>query len=442
MLTTPPSAAALPDETPALAQPAPTLVRYQVIAMTVLLGMVTYLDRACISKLAPNIMKDLALTKVQMGWVFSAFALSYTLFALPAARIASRYGTRLLLTAMVLWWSVFTIGSAFAVGCASMIAIRFIFGIGEAGAWPCISQTFSQWTPVKDRGKAQGIAFTGAHLTGGLTPMLVIKLLDFMSWRSIFVCFGMVGFLWAAVWQRWFRDRPAEHSGVNAAELQLIMRGREEAPKTAGEAVGWEFWRRLAGSRNMRALCMAYFPNSFVFYFCITWLPDYLKEKHGFDAMQLGFLAGLPLILSVFGDLLGGILSDRVTAKWGRHAGRSGVGASANLASGLALLAVPFCHNPVLAAVLIAVSVGASMFMLGPAWGSCIDMGGKHAGVVAAAMNTTAQFGAMLCPLLVAYALKWYGSWDITIFTMAALFLIGAVAWTFIDHERAIPEES
>ena len=154
----------------------PTRVRYQVVALTVLLAMVTYLDRVCISKLAPDIMRDLGLSKIEMGYVFSAFALAYALFEIPTAWWADRGGTRLVLTRIVLWWSTFTIATAAAVNYATLLLVRFLFGAGEAGAWPCVARTFSRWIPARERGRVQGIFFAGAHLAGGLTPLAVVAL--------------------------------------------------------------------------------------------------------------------------------------------------------------------------------------------------------------------------------------------------------------------------
>lgn len=415
----------------------PTHVRHRVVALAILLAMVTYLDRVCISKLAPDIMRDLSLSKVQMGYVFSAFALAYALFEIPTAWWADRQGTRRILTRIVVWWPGFTIATAAATGFASLLAIRFLFGAGEAGAWPCVARTFSRWIPRRERGTVQGIFFAGAHLIGGFTPLLVTVLLGFISWRLIFVGFGLLGLLWAAGWYAWFRDEPAEHSEVNAAERQLILAGREP---DAGHLAGGAYWRRLLRHRNVLALCLMYFPNSFVFYFCITWLPTYLKEKHGFDAAALGFLAGLPLMLSVFGDLLGGLVTDRVTARFGLRAGRSGVGAVAYVIAGGALLLAPAVTHPVAAAVLIAVAVAASMFTLAAAWGTCIDVGGNHAGVVSAAMNTASQIGSLLCPLIVAYSLKWFADWNISLYLMGTLFLLGAGCWLLIDPRERIFE--
>jgi MFS family permease len=184
-------------------------------------------------------------------------------------------------------------------------------------------------------------------------------------------------------------------------------------------------------------------PNSFAFYFCITWLPTYLKEKHHFDAAALGLLAGLPLILSVAGDLCGGLVTDKVTARFGLRAGRCLVGGLAYLFAGLSLLAVPFCAHPVVAAVLLSAGVAASMFTLGAAWGTCIDIAGNDAATVSGLMNTAGSIGSMLCPLLVAYTLKWFGNnWDISIGLMAGMFLAGAVCWSLVDPRQQIFKEA
>lgn len=413
----------------------PSRVRYRVVALAVLLAMVTYLDRVCISKLAPDIMRDLGLSKIQMSYVFSAFALAYAIFEIPTAWWADRAGTRTVLTRIVLWWSSFTIITAGALNYGSLLLTRFLFGAGEAGAWPCVARTFSRWIPGCERGTIQGIFFAGAHLAGGLTPLAVVALLPYLHWRAIFVCFGAVGFLWAAVWYRWFRSDPAEHSSVNAAELEHIT---AERLAESGHASGWRYWRQLSRNRSVIALCIMYPANSVIFYFCITWLPTYLHEKHGFDAAQLGFLSGLPLLLSVVSDLFGGLVSDRVAARFGLHAGRCVVGATAYAIAAAALFIAASSRAPILAAVLISVSTAACMFTTAGAWGVCIEMGRNHAGVVSATMNTSGQIGSLLCPLVVGYSVEWFGNWDLPLYLMASLFLLGAVCWLVIDPRQPV----
>ena len=413
----------------------PTHVRYRVVALATALGMITYLDRACIATLAPGIVRDLGLSTVQMGYVFTVFQLAYALFEIPTAWWADRRGTRSVLSRIVLWWSCLTAATGAALNYPMMLAVRFLFGMGEAGAWPCVARTFARWIPMRERGRVQGVFFAGAHLVGGLTPMLVLWLLNFLHWRTIFICFGTVGFVWVLVWHFWFRNDPSEHASVNAAELQAIVAGR---PPDASHSAGWEYWGRLARNGNMIAMCIMYIPNCMIFYFCITWLPTYLKQRHGFDAATLGIFAGLPLIVSMPGDLLGGLVTDRLAARYGLRVGRCGLGAVAYVIAGIALLGAAVSSTPMVAAGLIALATGMTMFTLGAAWGTVIEIGRNHVGVVGATMNSVGNLAAMLNPLIVAYSVEWFGSWNLPLYLMGALFLLGAFCWTMVNPEEPV----
>ncbi len=421
---------------PASAPPS-TRVRYQVVAMATALAMVTYLDRVCIAKLTPDIMRDLNLSKVQMSYVFSSFALAYALFEIPTAWWADRAGTRAVLTRIVVWWSCFTAATAAATGYASLLLLRFLFGAGEAGAWPSVARTFSRWIPSRERGTVQGVFFAGAHLVGGLTPPLIVFLMTFMGWRSIFVLFGSVGLIWAIVWHAWFRDDPTEHRSVSAAEAAHIVANR---PADIPHVEGARYWWPLLRNRNVIALSVMYASNSMIFYFCITWLPTYLHERHGFEATALGIFAGLPLLVSVPSDLFGGVVTDRLAVRLGLRKGRCIVGAVAYLISAAALVGAGLSNSPVAAAGLIALATASAMFTLGAAWSTVSEVGRNHVGVVGAIMNTAGQIASLLSPPLVAYSVVWFGSWSFPLYVMGGLFLIGAGCWLIIDPARPVFE--
>jgi ACS family glucarate transporter-like MFS transporter len=416
---------------------APTHVRYQVVVLAVALAMVTYLDRVCIAKLAPDIRQDLGLSITQMSWVFSVFAMAYAAFEIPTAWWADRAGTRNVLTRIVIWWSAFTIATAGAFNYASMLVVRFLFGAGEAGAWPCVARSFSRWIPSRERGRVQGVFFAGAHLAGGLTPLLVVVLQRYLGWRAIFVCFGAVGFVWAFAWSRWFRDDPTEHPGVNAAEREQIL---AERPIDVPHHTGWAYWGPLLRNRNVIALCVMYMSNAAMSYFCMTWLPTYLHEVHGFEATSLGFFSGLPLLVSVPSDLFGGVATDAVAKRYGLRVGRCGVGAASCLVAGIALIFATSSSDPVTAALLIAFATSAAMFTLGAAWSTCIEVGRNHVAVVGAAMNTSGQIASLLCPLIVGYSVQWFGSWNMPLYLEAFMFLVGAACWLAIDPTRPVFE--
>jgi sugar phosphate permease len=424
---------------------AATRARYRVVALATALAMVTYLDRVAIGTLAPGIRKDLGLTAIEMGWVFTAFQLAYGLFEVPTGLWADRVGTRSVMARIVIWWSALTAATAAAFNYPILLVVRFLFGAGEAGAWPCVARTFSKWIPRAERGRAQGIFFSGAHLVAGLTPAVIVGggllgsgwhgMLSVMSWRGVFVVFGLVGLVWVAAWLYWFRNDPSEHPGVNAEELAMIVAGR---PRESAHPSGLAYWGELLRSRNMIALSIMYIPNCMIFYFCITWLPTYLLERHGFNISGMALFAGLPLLVSIPGDLLGGWLTDRLSSRYGLRVGRCGLGAIAYLMVGVSLIAAGAASSPVVAAVLIAVGTGLTMFTLGAAWGTAIEIGGNHVGVVGGTMNSIGNLVAMLNPLIVAYSVQWFGSWDVPLYVMGGLFLVGAACWTIIDPRRPV----
>jgi MFS family permease len=415
-----------------------TRIRFRVAALGTALAMVTYLDRVSMGTIAPIVTKEWALTPSQTGWIFSSFALAYAMFEIPTAKWAEKLGTKSVLTRIVLWWSAFTAGTALAFNLPSMLLVRFLFGAGEAGAWPMAARAFSSWIPRLERGTVQGIFFAGAHLVGGLTPPLIGLMLVHMSWRMTFVVFGFVGLLWVAAWRKWFENDPADHPEVDAAELAHILRGR---PPDSKHTVGREYWGRLFFSRNVVLLCLMYLSNSTIFYFCITWLPTYLKNRHGFDATTLGFLSGLPLLVSVPSDLFGGRLSDRLCAKYGMRVGRCYLGAVAYALTSAFLFLAASSSTPIVAAVAIATATGMTMLTLGAAWGTCIEVARNHAGVVGAVMNTSGQVASLLIPLVVGYSVEWFNNWDFPIYMLACMFLVGTVCWLLIDPHKPVFDE-
>ncbi|HEY2154675.1 MAG TPA: MFS transporter [Isosphaeraceae bacterium] len=416
-----------------------TRVRYTVLTFTVALAAVTYLDRVCIAHagVTASIKDELHLSDKQMSLVYSAFTLAYALFEMPTGAWGDRIGPRRVLTRIVLWWSSFTIATAMAFNYASLLLIRFLFGAGEAGAFPNVTKTFSRWFPTAERGTAQGIFFAGAHLGGGLTPILVTALLGYfhIPWRGLFVLFGSIGFVWALAWWRWFRDEPADHPAVDSWERKTIEAGRTP---TSSHRLDFAIMRRILADRSLVALCLMYFTQAYGFYFNITWLPTYLARTRGLTTARLGLLAsvlaGLPLILSSVADIIGGITTDAISRRHGLRVGRCGVGGASLTIAGCALIAGATVRDPIASALLIAVSGAAASFLLGSCWGVCQDIAGRHAGLVSGCMNTAGQIGAVISPIILPY----FEDPAAPLCIAGALYLAGAACWLIVDPRRAI----
>ncbi len=413
----------------------PTRVRRTVLGYLMALAFLTYLDRACLAYIKPHLMDDFHLTMDEMGVIFSSFALAYGLFEIPTGHWGDRVGTRRVLTRIVAWWSTFTIAGGLAVGYWSMVTIRFLFGMGEAGAWPNSALAMSRWIPVSEQASAQGAFFAMAHFGGAITPFIVGWMLLAVNWRIVLFAFGALGFCWVVAWRRSFRDDPATHPAVNAAELGLIRAGRPE--RQAEQSMGG-LWRSVATSRPLLLLCLVYATNGYGFYFLITWLPDYLRSFDFFSDSQLQFYSGLPLLLSVVADLTGGRLTDRLAARFGLRAGRAMVGVGGYLLAGIAVLCSTWCRDPVVSAILFSLGAAFSMFTLGATWSALMGISGRYTGTIGAVMNSASQVGSVLSPLVLSWVVGHYHDWKIPIYIIGGLYVVAAAAWLFLDSAREI----
>lgn len=413
--------------------------RFGVIIFAVTLGIITYIDRVCISKAAPLIQHDLQLSKEQMGWVFSAFTLAYALFEIPAGWLGDKLGPRRVLMRVVAFWSVFTAATGYAWNLGSMLVCRFLFGAGEAGAFPNMTKMFTIWLTKRERGMAQGITWLSARWGGAFTPLLVVWVLGFVSWRHAFLMFGLLGVIWAVVFYLWFRDNPAEHKGVNAAELALL---EDSASNLDGHAsVPWGKYFR---SPTVLLLWLYYFCISYVWYFYVTWLPTFMTEALHLDTNNkwTAILAGLPLFLGGIGCFLGGWFTNRLLDRAGSlRRARRWVGFTGMVGAGALLYAASVLGNPVLVMLAMGFSGFFNDLAMPCSWGACMDVGGKSAGSLSGSMNMMGNLGGALGPVVAPYLLTHFNqNWAVPLWVAAGSYVISAVCWLFIDAETPIED--
>jgi sugar phosphate permease len=408
----------------------PSRIRYGVVGFAVALSVITYIDRVSISQAAPAISDELGLTKVQMGWAFSAFAVAYALFQVPGGWASDWMGPRRVLTGIVVVWSVFTAATGWAWNLASLAAARFFFGAGQGGGFPVLTKSFTTWLPADERVRAQGVMWLSARWGGAFTPMLVAALMQVISWRRAFEIFGAIGLIWAWLFWRWYRDNPRDHAGPNEAELGLL---REASESASGD--GRVPWGRFLASRTVWMLCLQYFCLSYGWYFYITWLPTYLIEARGQSLADSAFLAGFPLFFGGLGSLSCGFALARIE-RWlgGMARGRRAMGALGCAMAGVMLIVSVQIEQPALAMLAMGMASFSGDLAMPPGWGACMDVGGKYAGSLSAMMNTAGNMAGWVAPPMVAYVLSWTGDdWAPTFYLSAVVYFAGAAAWGLID---------
>jgi len=411
--------------------------RQWVIVFAVTLAVITYIDRVCISQAAGDIQHDLGFSKEQMGMVFAVFTMAYGLFEVPFGWLGDKLGPRRMLMRVVTMWSIFTAATGWTWNWISMLVCRFLFGAGEAGCFPNITKVFTIWLPSNERVRAQGIMWLSARWGGAFTPLLVVWVLELVSWRWAFTIFGLIGVVWAVCFYLWFRDDPRSHPAMTAEELVLLDGIEANAPGHVKVP-----WRKIVASPRVWLLCVPFFCMNYGWYFYVTWLPTYLREARDVSLEKGAFLAGLPLFFGGLGSLFSGLIAARA-AKWFGNTARA---RRVLACTGLAIAAVMLILSPSIKSATVAMLVlGVASFSndlaMPGAWGACMDIGGRFAGSLSGTMNMMGQVGGTLCPIAVAYILKCTGgNWTVAFWAAGTAYAIGAVCWLFIDSVTPLEE--
>ena len=406
-------------------------VRHRSLAFLFVLMMITYLDRVCFSTTAGAMSQDLGLSLEQIGLAGTCFVLGYVLFEIPGGWLADRFGARAMLARIVVWWSIFTALTGIAWNLTSLIAIRFLFGCGEAGAFPGATSAIARWFPRNELARAQSTVMFGSRIGFAMTSWVVIALMTVYGWRAVYWIFAVLGLVWALGWSLWFRNTPEQHRSVSAGEL-LLIRGQRVASGQDTRIA----WGVLLASRNVWALCGMYSGYTWGLYFYIQWLPTYLMQARDLELPEIGPMAAAVLLSGALANIAGGWLSDRVAAVHGVRRARRLPAIAGLLAAGVFLAMAATLESNSAAFVCLGLSFGCAELILAITWATCLDIGGAAAGVVSGTMNSLGQIGGALAPWLIGMMVDRTGSWELPLLVSAGYYGVSAVLWLVIDPQR------
>jgi sugar phosphate permease len=410
----------------------PTRVRHAVLWLTVLAYLITYMDRVVISTAAPSIREEFAFSLETMGLILASFQIAYALFQIPGGWLGDRFGPRRALTGVVLWWSAFTAATAATWSAGSMMVCRFLFGMGEAGAFPIATRSLSRWMLPNERGWAQGVTHAGARLGGALTPILVAYLIVQFGWRMPFVLFAFVGAAWAIWWFAYYRDNPRDHGKVSETELAMIEgalgepRERKRTP-----------WVKLLSGPQLWLLALMYLCYGYSINIFLGWFPTYLREARDFDIKAMGLFASLPLMAGVVGDLVGGGLSDRLVKRTGLKQARRIVAVTGFLIAGTLIPVAAAVDDRILSVAIFCVALFGLELTVGVSWAVPLDIGGEFAGSVSAVMNTLGNIGgtfALAITGFIAAQAGWFPAFGV----LSGLCLLAALLFLMIDAGKPL----
>jgi MFS family permease len=420
----------------------PTRARFVVVGLLCSMSFVLYLDRVCMSQALVPIRDDLSLTNVDMSYIAMAFTVAYCLFEVPTGHWGDRVGARRVLTRIVVCWSLFTALTGACWGFWSLLAVRFLFGAGEAGAFPNAARIVKRWFPLSERGRFQGFFLAASLVGGAASPYLAGALIKSIGWPWTFAVFGAVGLVWVAVFAWWFRDDPSRHPSVNAAELTWI------GPDTdAGRHNVAVPWRAVAGNRNIWLLGTIATLCAFNTYLYFTWYPAYLEGARGLTNYDAGEYAALVLAGGAAGTLLGGVAGDRINRASGNRRWLRRLWCAGTLAMAAAFLAVSVqCAAPLPSALWAGASLMTLQCQQAPWWSCAIEISGRHIGALFGLMNGVGGVGAVASQYYVGAMADRYkdlgytgrAQWDPVFGAYFVALLAAGFFWLFVDASRTV----
>ncbi|MEL6922789.1 MAG: MFS transporter [Bacteroidota bacterium] len=410
--------------------------RYWMAFGTLLLALLLYIDRVCISVAKEPIADSLQLSDKQMGWVLSVFALGYAFFQVPSGMMADRFGPRRVLTAIVSFWSALTALTGLAWNYISLLLFRFTFGAGEAGAFPGMSRAIFSWIPLSERGIITGINFSGSRLGAAFALPLVAWLIDSFGWRQTFMILGGIGVIWALLWFFTFRDDPLEHPRISDTEKDFIANNRQQAAQD--EQQDKLPFSRIIGSTNMWLAMGQYFASNFTFFFALTWLFPYLKRTYQLEAMEAGWYAAAPLVCGAFGNWVAGYLTDAIYKKGNWNASRIVPACIGFALAAVGLLGSIYMDTAFGAVLFLSIAIFGADMTLPPSWSLCVDIGRTSAGAVSGTMNMAGNVGSFITALAFPYLMAWTDSPRPFFFIGAALNVLAIFFWLRIRPDTPI----
>lgn len=411
--------------------------RYRVVIFLFFLIFITYLDRICISLVGVRIKTEFKLSNEQFGWVLGAFALAYALFEIPSALLGDRIGQRAVFMRIVLWWSLFTILTGASTGLATLIGVRFLFGIGESGAYPNSSGAISRWLPASET--ARGISWlnVGASTGAAIAPLIVVPIAVAYGWRASFFVNGFIGLLWVLLCFLWFRNHPSEMKGITNEERDFIEKNRRFIKHNEKFS-----FKTVFKQRSLWALSISFYCSQWANYFFIAWMPVYLQEGRHFSENNMKMATSYLFIVGIIAALSAGLVSDWLVKKKGLRFGRRFIAMFSFGMMGILLLITGAATNN----RIVIISLITAHFFYAPnvitSFSTCVDIGRNNAASVAGIMNFFGQLGAFFMAVLFGKIVDFTHNFNTPLYVLSAVLFAGGLLWLFIDPGKPLISEN
>ncbi|MBI3865269.1 MAG: MFS transporter [Planctomycetia bacterium] len=430
-----------------------TRIRWLVFVLASGTSFLLYLHRYTWGILKVSVGDEFGWDNQELGWLDSAFMVSYAGGQIPGGMLGDWFGPRIVLSGMILVWSLSMGGMALARGFASMTTARVLFGFAQAGCYPNLSKVTKVWFPVPDRTAVQGWVASFFGRMGGAAAFILLGTIMLgewkLPWRTALGWLTVVGCVFTAAFALLFRNTPRTHPWANKAEADLITLGDASAAVATRSLMNWNAVLR---SRVVWALLFQQFTCAFVDNFFSAWLPLFLRKVKGVEMTGTGWMAALPLIGGAIGGMAaGGMLQGWLIHKTGnRRWSRSGIGLVGNLLAGACLFASLAFDS---ATQIVWIFFGLKFFAdwaQPTCWGAITDMGGRSAASLFALVNTSGSLAGFAAGPVMGFTIDYFGKrlgsgapndpagWTALFVMIGVVYIASALSWLFIDCTQVV----
>jgi sugar phosphate permease len=434
-------ALAMSEQPPANGVPSvrPTGIRWLVLALACLTSWLLYLHRYSWGVIKPEVKSEFGFSDTQLGWLDSAFNLSYALFQVPGGLLGDWLGPAIVLPVIIFAWSGCVAGTALVGQSWSFFTVRTLFGLTQAGAYSNISKVTRSWFPLSVRTTAQGLIGSFSGRAGGASAALVVGTLLLgwlqMDWRAAMGWLALAGICFAVAFRLLFTDTPSSHPWANSAEQALVDKEEPDRTPASGAQPRLDLSRPALANLAMLMLHGVASAGADMLY--VYWIPLFLSEAKGFDPVQMGIFASLPLWGGAAGGAFAGLLNDRLIRFKGRKFARKAVGLTGKvLASVLVLISLDL-EDGRLIMVLLAGAKFLTDWSQPTVWGTITDIAGPASGRVFGAVNMAGSVGAFVSGPVLGWIKQRLG-WSILFQTIAGAYVFAGLCWLAIDATRKV----
>jgi len=412
-----------------------TSVRWVPILVLVLIATtINYLDRSIFGiARAAGMQSELGLDAVTLGYLGSAFSLTYAFAQIPGGILLDRFGVRFTYAVSLVTWSIFTGMQGFVRSFATLFGYRLGLGLCEAPCFPANSRILATWFPQSERARANSVYAVGQYAGTAFFSVPLVWITNQFGWRALFYIVGGAGVLFGLFWYGRYRE-PLESDSVSQTELDYIQAGGGLTPKTARVTFSFANAWKLLKRRQILSASLAMFCNNTVLVFFLLDFINYLGKERHMEFLDAGVWGALPYMAAALGVLCGGQLSDLLLKK----TGSANIGRKLPIVIGLLLAScislanlVPAGSNQLVIAVMCIAFFGQGICNLG--WTVISDVAPKSMiGLTAGIFNFFTNLAGILTPIIIGYVLKYTKTYSAGLIYVAAMPLIGVLLYVFV----------